>query len=117
MHYGHRCGRCKLQNVKVLNKGINWASSDNVYWKHDVQRFECLKIVLQGNAEFEAKDVVFEGNHVFEVPNGYKMCIVSDSPGFAVKLDPIGAEMMDTGSWFWKYSIKGTHIHLEMVEL
>ncbi|ONK77069.1 uncharacterized protein A4U43_C02F2790 [Asparagus officinalis] len=117
LHYGHRCGRCKLQNVKVTNKGVNWMADDNVYWKHVVQRFENLKIVLQGNAEFEATDVVLQGNHSFEVPNGYRMRIISDNPGFAVKLDPIREEMMDRGSWFWKYNIKGTHIHLEMVEL
>lgn len=55
-----RCGRCKLQNVKVQNKGIDWTSPNNIYWKHDVQRLECLKIILHGNAEFEATDVVLQ---------------------------------------------------------
>lgn len=55
-----RCGRCKLQNVKVLNKGIDWNSGNNVYWKHDVQRLETFKVILYGNAEFEATDVVLE---------------------------------------------------------
>lgn len=55
-----RCGRCKLQNVKVLNKGIDWSYGGNVYWKHDVQRSEALKIILHGNAEFEATDVVLQ---------------------------------------------------------
>lgn len=117
LHYGNRCGRCKLQNVKILNKGINWTSTENVYWKHDLQRFEMLKIVLQGNAEFEATNVVLQGNHVFEVPNGYRMRIIAGDAGFVVKVDPIKEEMMDTGSWFWKYQKKGTHIHLEMIEL
>lgn len=55
-----RCGKCKLQNVKVQNKGINWNSGDNTYWKHEVQRFEALKIILHGNAEFEATDVTLQ---------------------------------------------------------
>lgn len=55
-----RCGRCKLENVKVYNKGIDWSYPDNVYWKHEVRRFEMLKIVLHGNAEFEALDVVLQ---------------------------------------------------------
>lgn len=55
-----RCGRCKLNNVKVLNKGIDWDCGDNTYWKHDVQRFEALKIILHGNAEFEASDVTLQ---------------------------------------------------------
>ncbi|KAI8003693.1 hypothetical protein LOK49_LG08G00707 [Camellia lanceoleosa] len=60
LRYRHRCGRCKLQNVKVLNEGIDWTSRNNTYWKHDVQRFEALKVILHGNAEFEATDVVFQ---------------------------------------------------------
>ncbi|CAD5164393.1 UTP--glucose-1-phosphate uridylyltransferase 3, chloroplastic [Musa acuminata AAA Group] len=117
LHYGQRCARCKLQNVKVLNRGIDWMSSENVYWKHDVQRLETMKIILHGNAEFEAVDVVLQGNHVFEVPDGYKMCIIPENSGFMIRLDPIREDEMETGSWFWKYEMKGTHINLEMVEL
>ncbi|KAG2723949.1 hypothetical protein I3760_02G194800 [Carya illinoinensis] len=117
LQYGQRCGRCKLQNVKVLNKGIDWNSGNNVYWKHDVQRLETFKVILYGNAEFEATDVVLEGNHVFEVPNGYKMKIEPGRPGLSVQLDPIEPSIMDSGSWFWNYQIKGSHIQLELVEL
>ncbi|KAF5453698.1 hypothetical protein F2P56_028584 [Juglans regia] len=117
LQYGQRCGRCKLQNVKVLNKGIDWNSGNNEYWKHDVQRLETFKVILYGNAEFEATDVVLEGNHVFEVPNGYKMKIEPGRPGLSVQLDPIEPSIMDSGSWFWNYKIKGSHIKLELVEL
>lgn len=57
--YGHRCGRCKLQMVEVLNEGIDWTAGQNASWQHDVQRFELLKVVLHGNAVFEAADDVF----------------------------------------------------------
>lgn len=117
LQYGHRCGRCKLQNVKVLNEGIDWTFGDNVYWKHDVQHIEACKVVLHGNAEFEATDVILQGNHIFEVPNSYKMKITQGDSGLVVRLDPIEQNMMDSGSWYWEYSIKGTHIQLEMVEL
>ncbi|PSS34449.1 UTP--glucose-1-phosphate uridylyltransferase [Actinidia chinensis var. chinensis] len=117
LQYGHRCGRCRLQNVKVLNEGIDWASERNIYWKHDVHRLEALKVILHGNAEFEATDVVLQGNHVFEVPNGYKLKITSGNSGLAVQLDPIEEKLMETGSWFWNYKINGTHIQLELVEL
>lgn len=43
-----------------MNKGIDWSSADNCYWKHDVQRVEAVKVVLHGNAEFEATDVVLQ---------------------------------------------------------
>ena len=55
-----RCGRCSLQNVFIYNRGIDWSSEDNVYWKHKVHRLESVKIVLHGNSEFEAHDVTLE---------------------------------------------------------
>lgn len=57
---GCRFGKCRLENVKILNDGIDWNSADNLYWKHDVQHFEALKVVLHGNAEFEAVDVILQ---------------------------------------------------------
>ncbi|XP_052198869.1 UTP--glucose-1-phosphate uridylyltransferase 3, chloroplastic [Diospyros lotus] len=117
LQYGYRCGRCKLQNVKVRNEGIDWSSEENIYWRHQVHRLEALKIVLHGNAEFEATDVVIQGNHIFEVPNGYKMKITSGKTGLAVQLNPIEENLMNSGSWFWNYLIKGTQIVLEFMEL
>ncbi|XP_044977828.1 UTP--glucose-1-phosphate uridylyltransferase 3, chloroplastic [Hordeum vulgare subsp. vulgare] len=117
LHYGARCGRCKLQNVKIVNEGINWDSPSNVYWKHHVERSESLKIILHGNAEFEAKDVFLKGNHMFEVPDGHRMCVFQDEAGFVGKLDPISKETMDSGSWYWEYSVDGAHVKLNMVEL
>ncbi|XP_024970468.1 UTP--glucose-1-phosphate uridylyltransferase 3, chloroplastic isoform X2 [Cynara cardunculus var. scolymus] len=116
LQYGYRCARCKLENVKIRNKGIDWNSDKNLYWKHDVQRLEALKVVLHGNAEFEAVDVNLEGNHVFEVPDGYKMMVTSGNSGLSVHLNPIRKEFMDSGSWVWKYILKGKHIQLELVE-
>ncbi|KAI0519281.1 hypothetical protein KFK09_006723 [Dendrobium nobile] len=117
LHYGHRCGRCKLENVKILNRGVDWLCSKNVYWSLDIKRFEMLKVQLHGNAEFEATNVVLEGNHVFDVPDGYRMHVVSSDAGFEVKLDPIKDEMMERGSWFWEYKMNGSHIQLQKIEL
>ncbi|KAL4350105.1 hypothetical protein HN51_031179 [Arachis hypogaea] len=116
LHYGQRCGKCKLENVKVLNKGIDWTCGENIYWKHDVQRSEVLKIVLHGNAEFEATDVVLQGNHVYEVPDGYKLKITQGNTGLAIQLDPIEESRMESGSWHWDYKIEGSHVCLELVE-
>ncbi|MED6186045.1 UTP--glucose-1-phosphate uridylyltransferase 3, chloroplastic [Stylosanthes scabra] len=116
LHYGQRCGRCKLENVKILNKGIDWTCGENIYWKHDVQRSEVFKIILHGNAEFEATDVVLQGNHVYEVPDGYKMKISQGNSGLAIQLDPIEESRMESGSWHWNYKIEGSHVRLELVE-
>ncbi|XP_031373607.1 UTP--glucose-1-phosphate uridylyltransferase 3, chloroplastic isoform X2 [Punica granatum] len=115
LKYGLRCGRCKLQNVKVLNDGIDWKFRGNIYWKHDVRRFESLKVKLHGNAEFEANDVTIQGNHVFEVPDGHKLTITAAPAGFDAQLIPIAPNLMDTGSWHWNYMIIGTNIQLELV--
>ena len=34
--YSNRCGRVRLNNVTVQNKGVDWDSQDNVYWQHKV---------------------------------------------------------------------------------
>lgn len=44
----------------MLNKGIDWNAEDNIYWKLEVQRHEGCKIILHGNAEFEATNVVLQ---------------------------------------------------------
>ncbi|KAL7108918.1 hypothetical protein ACP275_06G143000 [Erythranthe tilingii] len=116
LQYGRRCARCKLENVRVLNGGIDWNSEDNLYWKHEVQRFETLKVFLHGNAEFEATDVVIQGNHVYDVPDGHKLKITSGVSGLEINLKPIEDELMDSGTWFWKYKLNGTHVELESVE-
>ncbi|EPS73539.1 hypothetical protein M569_01218, partial [Genlisea aurea] len=103
IQYGRRSARCRLENVTVLNDGIDWNSGDNVYWKHDVKRFECLQVVLNGNAEFEAIDVTIHGNHVFNVPGGHTMKITSGVSGLDIELNPIPNESIDTGTWFWNY--------------
>jgi hypothetical protein len=44
----------------------------------------------------------------------------SESPcptGFDVKLDLVSVQMMDSGIWYWKYTIDGVYVKLNTVEL
>ncbi|GAB2216460.1 hypothetical protein Droror1_Dr00024233 [Drosera rotundifolia] len=116
LQYGRRCARCHLQNVILKNKGINWESRQNTYWKHDFERHEVLKVILHGNAEFEAIDVTIEGSHIFEVPDGYKLLITSGKAGLSTHLHAIEDSKMDSGSWSWKYAIESAHVKLELVQ-
>lgn len=34
--HGPRCARVRLNGVVVHNRGIDWASTDNVFWQHKV---------------------------------------------------------------------------------
>ncbi|CAH8360429.1 unnamed protein product [Eruca vesicaria subsp. sativa] len=120
LQYGLRCGKCKLHNVKVVNRGIDWNSKSNVYWRNDVNRLETCKIILHGNAEFEASNVTIEGNHVFEVPDGHRLKITQGKNpdlGLSINLEAIEEELMETGSWYWNYKLNGSHIHLEQVQV
>ncbi|XP_010554677.1 PREDICTED: UTP--glucose-1-phosphate uridylyltransferase 3, chloroplastic [Tarenaya hassleriana] len=116
LQYGQRCGKCKLHNVKVVNRGIDWNCEANVYWKHEVCRLETCKIVLHGNAEFEAVNVTIQGGHVFEVPDSHRLKITPGNSGLNIDLEPIKQELMETGTWYWKYQLKGTHVQIEQAE-
>jgi len=64
LHFGSDCGRVHLMNVTVQNVGVDWHHPGNVYWRHQVQRHECCRIVLRGRSEFEAYDVKITGDQV-----------------------------------------------------
>nr|ATG70735.1 UGP3 UDP-glucose pyrophosphorylase 3 [Juniperus oxycedrus] len=117
LHYGQQCGKCRLQNVKIENKGVDWKSSENVYWQHKVDRLETVKIVLHGNAEFDARDVILKGDHLFEVPDGHRLQITAGDSGLSSTMEPIIDEMSICGSWHWKYTLHNSHFNLEMVQL
>ena len=57
----------RLTGVVVRNAGVDWADADNCYWRHRVARREAARIVLHGQAEFEASHVVLTGDQTFEV--------------------------------------------------
>lgn len=70
--YSHQAARVFLKNVRVQNQGIDWAQSFP-FWKMGLQRKESLRIKLRGFSEFIAEDVLFQGDHFFEVPDGVSM--------------------------------------------
>lgn len=48
--YSDRCGRLRLRDVRVVNRGVDWEAPDNVYWRHKVGwaglRVGCLLLAL-----------------------------------------------------------------------
>lgn len=97
LNYGKNSGKCSLRNVKVRNRGID-RSANNVYWKNQITRFESLEIILHGDAEFHAENILFQGGHVIEVPNGYR-CIAHQKGGQVV----FHKEKISAPTWFWNY--------------
>lgn len=91
-------GKCRLENVKIENRGID-RGAKNTYWKNKISRKEVCKILIKGNGEFVAKDVVIRGNHIIEVPSGYRVTAYDDHGKLGLSKDKI-----EKPSWYWEYS-------------
>ena len=96
--YSTNTGKCILENVKIDNKGINF-SETSIFWKNQINRLECVKIQIEGNGEFYAKDIIFKGNYNLVVPSGKRMTAIQDKESIKFILDSIEAP-----SWGWNYS-------------
>lgn len=103
LHFGPCNAKCFLRNVRVINQGRQ-KRPDQVFWKNQILRHECLKIVLHGNAEFEAENVTVTGSHEIEVPDGHKMTAYEASGKIDFRLEKI-----ERPSWEWKYSVAENH--------
>eukprot|EP00854_Cymbomonas_tetramitiformis_P027328 gene27328-33666_t len=103
--FGEEVGRCRLRGVTVENAGVAWEDEENAYWKARVQRLEECRIVLHGQAEFEAADVTISGAHTFEVPDGFRMSVsAAEDGGLHTELEPL---VNGNPSWRWQYSFPG----------
>ena len=103
LRYSDRCGKCRLRNVTVRNRGID-REAENVYWKNQISRHETLKIVLLGSGEFEAEEATFVGDQTIVVPDGER---------WTVRGDEITKELIDGPTWKWSYRWDEEQIRLE----
>lgn len=46
--FSQRCGRLRLHNVRVANRGVDWGHPENVWWRHSLARHESCRITLHG---------------------------------------------------------------------
>lgn len=63
---------------------------------HEVHRDECLKIMLHGNAEFEATDVILEVNYQRSIfyENCHKVCCKCDKHKQAEYTDGLNSRVV-----------------------
>lgn len=103
LRYSSSAGRVLMHDVTIRNAGVDWRHPDNVYWRHQLQRFEGCRILLRGRSEFEAVGVDIVGDVTFEVPDGYRMVLYprSQGRGYNQVLLPLEG---DAPSWEWVYS-------------
>jgi hypothetical protein len=90
LHYSKKVGRCLLENVKVVNQGIDWSQSAP-FWKMGLHRLESLHITLKGHSEFDARGVTFVGAQTFVVEDGIRMVVRQNQGKLAVRQEAIAA--------------------------
>lgn len=90
-------GKCYLENVSVKNLGID-RHAKNIYWKNEISRHEEVRIEIKGSGEFVAKDIVFKGSHLIEVPDGYRVTATMSHGKISYSTEKISGP-----SWQWKY--------------
>lgn len=98
LKYSDHVGRCTLKNVRIQNKGIDY-SKENIFWKPTIYRLESCEIHLEGNSEFHAEDVTFEGDFQITVEDGFK--VTAKQEGSRVVFLK---EKIEGPSWRWEYS-------------
>lgn len=97
LQYSDRVGRCRLKNVTIVNRGIDY-TQDNVFWKPLLYRLESCHILLKGCSEFYAENITFEGDVQIVVEDGWKVTAIEQLGKICfVK------ERLDKPSWRWKY--------------
>lgn len=98
--YSENGGKCSLKNVKVINQGVDYSKSAP-FWKQQVVRKEALEIILEGNGEFSAEDLIFEGSRKIIVPNNQHVTAFMKNG----ELLFISKEIKKP-TWHWSYSFQ-----------
>jgi hypothetical protein len=88
LQYGEQCGRCLLERVTIKNSGID-RQKNNIYWKNEIHRKESMSIHLEGNSEFIAKDLTFEGDLTICVADGERVTAYEEAGEVKFKKEPI----------------------------
>lgn len=104
--YGNGC-RCSLKNVTIKNKGID-RTHPQEYWKNEIERVECVKIILHEGAEFHAEEIQLNGSHLFEVPSHHRLVLTSKKQEFIPIKHP---------TWDWNYAFDAQNrVHLTKIQ-
>lgn len=111
LRYTDRGGRCHLENVAIVNRGID-RSLDNCYWENRVYHREMCSITIEEDGEFFAENLTLSGNQQIVVPAGKR--VVALLKGGEVCLIE---EECKSPSWKWVYEQKNENILLTKKEL
>ena len=93
-------GRCFFKDVTIQNRGINREKSSK-YWRNDLSRHEELCIWIQGNGEFYAEGVHFQGEQVFHVADGERLRVFMENGDLKES-----RETIEEPTWTWAYDLQ-----------
>ena len=122
------CGRVRMRDVRVSNRGIDWKAAGTIVWSASLTRHETCEIVLRGNAEFDAEGVALEGDVRYDVPSGWRLALrpgvdggVEESwthlPTAAAGAAAEAGEMSGCSTWRWVYEMgEDSRVKLSMQE-
>jgi hypothetical protein len=97
LHYSPNTGKCILRNVAIKNLGVDWEKSTQI-WKNQLRRREAFEIIIHGNGEFIAEDVVFHGSFYIEVQAGQRVIAYQRKGALEFRIEEISSP-----TWFWSY--------------
>jgi hypothetical protein len=95
LHYSEQTGRCRLRDVTVRTTGWQPAPLGD-RWTRRAPRDGLLHIILHGDAEIDAENVMLSGPATIEVPAHHRLVLRPNSR----TLVPI-----DAPSWEWHYAV------------
>ena len=113
-----KCGRARLLDVTVRNKGVDWSAKGTQAWSATLTRKECCEVTLRGNAEFDARGVKLEGDVKYDVPAGKRLELFA-GPGGPADVIERWSDLASDGkpSWQWRYALgEGGMVELELEE-
>ena len=114
-----KCGRARLRNVTVLNKGVDWSAPGTQAWSASVTRAESCALTLCGDGELDARDVVLRGDVKYTVPAG-KLLELFAGPGGPEDVVERWSDLRVDGqpSWQWQYALgEGGKVELALWEV
>ncbi len=95
--YSERVGRCRMHRVTIENRGID-LTAQNIYWKGEIERCELCEIIIHGEAEFVAEDVVLRGPLKIEVEEGTRLIAYEENGELKFRREPLRS-----GEGVWTY--------------
>ncbi|MBS0605251.1 MAG: UTP--glucose-1-phosphate uridylyltransferase [Verrucomicrobia bacterium] len=99
LHYSDQTGKCRLRNVTVRNRGVDWEAL-NSFWRDQIERAELCEIQLRGDGEFIAENVNLNGGMRIVVESGTRVTAIEAEGEIKFKTEALSGH--ETG---WVYHL------------